>query len=110
MKEQHADPYEAVRIMMACGAQQGLGVHWGTFQLTNRARLVPKEALAAALRIMISLQIILSPSNPETFGLRSVEVRQDILLRLFHLLFQPRLMPRAPGTQDARSPSSGPTR
>lgn len=49
MKEQHADPDEAVRIMMACGAQQGLGVHWGTFQLTNEARLVPKEALAAAL-------------------------------------------------------------
>ena len=50
MKEQHADPDEAVRIMMACGAQQGLGVHWGTFQLTNEARLAPKEALSVALR------------------------------------------------------------
>jgi hypothetical protein len=38
-----------VRIMMACGARQGLGVHWGTFQLTNEARLAPKEALAEAL-------------------------------------------------------------
>ena len=50
MKNQHADPDEAVRIMTACGAQQGLGVHWGTFQLTNEARLAPKQALAAALR------------------------------------------------------------
>jgi L-ascorbate metabolism protein UlaG (beta-lactamase superfamily) len=49
MKDQHADPDEAVRIMMACGAAQALGVHWGTFQLTNEPRLAPKEALAAAL-------------------------------------------------------------
>lgn len=49
MKAQHANPDEAVRIMMDCGAKQGLGVHWGTFQLTNEARLAPKEALAAAL-------------------------------------------------------------
>ena len=50
MKAQHTNPDESVRIMMACGAQQGLGVHWGTFQLTNEARVAPKEALAAALR------------------------------------------------------------
>jgi L-ascorbate metabolism protein UlaG (beta-lactamase superfamily) len=49
MKDQHADPDEAVRIMMACGAAQALGVHWGTFQLTNEPRLEPKEALGAAL-------------------------------------------------------------
>ena len=49
MKHQHANPDEAVRIMTACEARQGLGVHWGTFQLTNEARLAPKEALAVAL-------------------------------------------------------------
>ena len=50
MKNQHANPDEAVRIMMACEARQGLGVHWGTFQLTDEARLAPKEALAEALQ------------------------------------------------------------
>ena len=50
MKDHHTDPDEAVRIMMACNARQALGVHWGTFQLTNEDRLAPKEALAEALR------------------------------------------------------------
>jgi L-ascorbate metabolism protein UlaG (beta-lactamase superfamily) len=50
MKDQHTNPEEAVRIMMACHAPQALGVHWGTFQLTNEARSAPKEALLAALR------------------------------------------------------------
>ena len=50
MKDQHANPDEAVRIMMACGARQGLGVHWGTFQLTDEPRLAPKNALTEALR------------------------------------------------------------
>jgi L-ascorbate metabolism protein UlaG (beta-lactamase superfamily) len=49
MKNQHANPDEAVQILVACGARQGLGVHWGTFQLTDEARLAPKEALTAAL-------------------------------------------------------------
>ena len=49
MKDQHVDPAEAVQIMLDCGAAQALGVHWGAFQLTNEARLAPREALGAEL-------------------------------------------------------------
>ncbi len=48
MRDQHADPDEAVRIMLACGARQALGMHWGTFQLTDEPRLEPVEALDRA--------------------------------------------------------------
>lgn len=49
MKDQHVDPAEAVRIMLDCGAVQALGIHWGTFPLTDEARLAPREALRAEL-------------------------------------------------------------
>lgn len=49
MKAQHADPVEAVQIMLDCGARQALGVHWGTFNLTDEPRLEPKQRLQAEL-------------------------------------------------------------
>jgi len=49
MRDQHVDPAEAVQIMLDCGAAQALGVHWGTFQLTDEPRMAPKEALQEAL-------------------------------------------------------------
>lgn len=49
MAAQHVDPTEAVRIFKDVGAGEALGIHWGTFQLTDEAREAPRLALASAL-------------------------------------------------------------
>lgn len=51
MAAQHVDPAEAVRIFMDVGAGRALGIHWGTFQLTDEAREAPVEELETALDV-----------------------------------------------------------
>ncbi|WP_339115518.1 MBL fold metallo-hydrolase [Thioclava sp. GXIMD2076] len=46
MAEQHVGPEEAVRIFQDVGSAHGLGIHWGTFQLTDEPREEPVTLLA----------------------------------------------------------------
>ncbi len=49
MSENHMNPDEAVKVMLALRAERALGHHWGTFQLTDEGVERPPEALALAL-------------------------------------------------------------
>ena len=49
MREQHCDPEEAVRIHRELGATRSIGMHWGTFRITDEPRDEPPARLAAAL-------------------------------------------------------------
>ena len=46
----HMSPEEAARAHRALRAEESLGVHWGTFQLSDEGRLDPLRDLRAALR------------------------------------------------------------
>lgn len=49
MKEQHVDADEAVQMHKDLRATRSLGIHWGTFELTDEALDEPPQALARAL-------------------------------------------------------------
>lgn len=49
MKPMHMNPTDAVEAMERLGAKQAIGMHFGTFQLTDEAREQPVKDLAEAL-------------------------------------------------------------
>ncbi|GAB5559482.1 MAG: hypothetical protein SynsKO_11290 [Synoicihabitans sp.] len=48
MKTQHCNPTEAVRIHQTLGASKSIGIHWGTFQLTDEGREAPLQGITQA--------------------------------------------------------------
>lgn len=50
MAAQHTDPEDAVQIMLDLDATAAIGIHWGTFKLTDEPMEEPAQRLAAELR------------------------------------------------------------
>ena len=52
MKDQHVSPREAVRVHQDLNAKRSIGIHWGTFDLSDEPLDQPPRDLAAARRAL----------------------------------------------------------
>ncbi|MFT3965510.1 MAG: MBL fold metallo-hydrolase [Sphingobium sp.] len=71
MAAQHADPEEAIQIMLDLGARSAVGMHWGTFRLTDEPWEEPARRLSAGLAargIDPGRFVALRPAEAADFG------------------------------------------
>lgn len=66
MAYQHMDPKEAIQAHFDLKSEASLGMHWGTFQLTNEGRLEPKEKTEEITKEK-GIDNFLVPHNGECF-------------------------------------------
>jgi L-ascorbate metabolism protein UlaG (beta-lactamase superfamily) len=72
MKSVHMDPDEAAQAHLDLGANQSIGIHFGTFQLTNESIEQPVIDLEAALKnknVKMDTFITLAEGKTQTFEL-----------------------------------------
>jgi L-ascorbate metabolism protein UlaG (beta-lactamase superfamily) len=71
MKAQHVNPEEAVQIHKDLRARRSLGIHWGTFQLTDEPLDQPVRDLAAARdKLGVPAQDFVTVRHGQTLNLR----------------------------------------
>ena len=68
MQNIHMDPTDAVRAHQALGAGRSVGIHWGTFDLSDEGRFQPAGELMLALRrARVPEAHFVAADNGETF-------------------------------------------
>ena len=79
MRNVHMNPDDAVRAHLDLNAAQSVGMHWGTFQLTDEAIDQPETDLAEALRqrqVPAANFVLLEPGERRTWALRCRSVER----------------------------------
>ncbi len=70
MEQQHVDPEQAIQIHKDIRADQSIGMHWGTFQLSGEPMMEPAQRIAvAAEKGLIKANEFLTLAIGETFTL-----------------------------------------
>jgi N-acyl-phosphatidylethanolamine-hydrolysing phospholipase D len=75
MTQQHVNPMESVRIHQDVGAKHSIGVHWGTFQLTDEPLDQPPRDLAMArqaLKVKDTDFVVLAIGESRQFAKRAL--------------------------------------
>lgn len=75
MQEQHINPAEAIQVHLDLGAKRSLGVHWGTFNLTDEPLdQVPKDLTMArkAAHLEVDAFFLLAVGETRQFPVRSL--------------------------------------